>query len=99
MTVGQPILQKRYRAILTRGEKQIADDSAQSQGKSGKLAKSDVPNLWERLKAHEAAVLLFAKDPPTAFTNNRAEQDLRMAKVMQMVSGCFRAEDYVHAYY
>jgi exosome complex RNA-binding protein Rrp4 len=28
----------------------------------GKLAKSDAHNLWERLKLHEASVLLFAKD-------------------------------------
>ena len=31
-------------------------------GKSGKLAKSDAHNLWERLDKHEAAVLLFAKE-------------------------------------
>ena len=66
--------------------------------KRGKLAKSDAHNLWERFKVHEASVLLFAKAPQVAFTNNRAEQDLRMTKVKQKVSGCFRAEDYAHAY-
>jgi transposase len=65
---------------------------------SGEIAKSDAHNLWERLKLHEASVLLFAKNPHVAFTNNRAEQDLRMAKVKQKVSGCFRSEIYAQAY-
>ncbi|MDD5319709.1 MAG: IS66 family transposase [Methylococcales bacterium] len=96
--IEQANLQKRYRAILTRGEKELPVIPPKPSGKRGKLAKSDAHNLWERLKTHEAAVLLFAKDPHVAFTNNRAEQDLRMAKVKQKVSGCFRAEDYAHAY-
>ncbi|WP_370691394.1 transposase [Methylicorpusculum sp.] len=54
--------------------------------------------MWKRFKAHEAAILLFAKEPHVAFTNNRAEQDLRITKVKQKVSGCFRAEVYAHAY-
>lgn len=91
-------LQKRYRAILTLGEKELPVIPPKPSGKRGKLAKSDAHNLWERFKAHEASVLLFANDPHVAFTNNRAEQDLRMAKVKQKVSGCFRAEDYAHAY-
>jgi len=91
-------LQKRYRAILTRGEKELPAIPPKPSGKRGKLAKSDAHNLWARFKAHEAAILLFAKEPHVAFTNNRAEQDLRMAKVKQKVSGCFRAEDYAHAY-
>ena len=66
--------------------------------KRGKIAKSDAHNLWERLKEHESAVLLFAKDPYVSFTNNRAERDLRMAKVKQKISGCFRAEIYAKAY-
>ena len=50
------------------------------------MAKSDAHNLWERLKKHETAVLRFAKHPDVAFTNNRAEPDLRMSKVKQKVS-------------
>jgi len=91
-------LQKRYRNILTRGEKELPTIPPKPSGKRGKLAKSDAHNLWERLKKHEQSVLLFAKNPHVAFTNNRAEQDLRMAKVKQKVSGCFRAEIYAHAY-
>ncbi len=91
-------LQKRYRNILTRGEKQLPPIPPKPSGKRGKLAKSDAHNLWERLKKHETAVLLFAKNAHVSFTNNRAEQDLRMAKVKQKVSGCFRANQYAQAY-
>jgi transposase len=54
--------------------------------------------LWERLDKHQNAVLLFAKNPHVAFTNNRAERDLRMTNVKQKVSGCFRTEKYAKAY-
>ncbi len=57
--------------------------------KRGKVAKSDAHNLWERLKKHEKAVLLFARLSHVPFTNNRAERDLRMSKVKQKVSGVF----------
>jgi len=91
-------LQKRYRNIMTRGEKQLPPIPPKPSGKRGKLAKSDAHNLWERLRDNEAAVLLFAKNPHVSFTNNRAEQDLRMAKVKQKISGCFRTQLYAHAY-
>lgn len=91
-------LQKRYRNILTRGEKELPPIPARQKGKRGKIAKSDAHNLWERLKEHEKAVLLFAKESDVPFTNNRAERDLRMSKVKQKVSGCFRTEHYAKAY-
>jgi len=91
-------LQKRYRNILTRGEKELPPIPPKQNGKRGRIAKSDAHNLWERLKRHETAVLLFAKLPHVAFTNNRAERDLRMSKVKQKVSGCFRAQAFAQAY-
>lgn len=91
-------LQKRYRNILTRGFRELPEVPPRPAGRRGKLAKSDAHNLWERLKKHEAAVLLFAKKGHVPFTNNRAERDLRMAKVKQKVSGCFRQKQYAEAY-
>ena len=91
-------LQKRYRNILTRGEKELPVIPPRPSGKRGKIAKSDAHNLHERLRLHEAAVLSFAKASHIAFTNNRAERDLRMAKVKQKVSGCFRSVEFAQAY-
>lgn len=91
-------LQKRYRNILTRGGKELPNIPPKPKGQRGKMAKSDAHNLWERFKKHETAVLLFAKESYVPFTNNRAERDLRMAKVKQKISGCFRRERYAHAY-
>ncbi len=91
-------LQKRYRNLLTRGEKELPPVPVRQKGKRGRIAKSDAQNLWERLKKHEEAVLLFAKKAHVSFTNNRAERDLRMSKVKQKISGCFRKEQYAKAY-
>lgn len=91
-------LQKRYRNILTRGENEMPLIPTKSNGKRGRIAKSDAHNLWERFKKHESAVLLFARNADVSFTNNRAERDLRMSKVKMKVSGCFRTEIYAKAY-
>ena len=91
-------LQKHYRALLTRGAQELPPIPARHNGQRGRVAKSDAHNLWERLKEHEGAVLLFARDANVPFTNNRAERDLRMSKVKQKVSGCFRKVEYAEAY-
>ena len=91
-------LQKRYRNILTRGAKELPPIPPRQNGKRGRIAKSDAHNLWERLQKHETSVLLFARLSHVPFTNNRAERDLRMSKVKQKVSGCFRTNKYAAAY-
>lgn len=91
-------LQKNYRNIITRGGYELPLIPPKPKNKRGKMAKSDAHNLWERLRDHEEAVLLFAKIAEVPFTNNRAERDLRMSKVKQKVSGCFRTEKYAKAF-
>ena len=47
-------------------------------------------NLCLRLQKLAECVLLFLHDLTVPFSNNEAERDLRMTKVRQKVSGCFR---------
>lgn len=91
-------LQRIYQKIIAMGEKELPLILTKTTKKRGRIAKSDAHNLFERFKKHEDAVLLFAKKSYVSFTNNRAERDLRMTKVKQKVSGCFRTEKYAKAY-
>jgi transposase len=59
-------------------------------GSRGRLKQSKAANLLRRLREHRQDVWRFMRDEGVPFTNNLAEQALRMAKVKQKISGCFR---------
>ena len=80
-----------YRTILKDGEKE-SPAPIRVKGKRGRPKKTKSRNLLERLQNYEDDVLRFMADSEVPFTNNQGENDLRMAKVQQKISGCFRSE-------
>ena len=59
-------------------------------GKRGRPKQSKATNLVGRLRDYSDDVWRFMTQPNVPFTNNLAEQTVRMPKVGQKVSGCFR---------
>ena len=83
---------QRYREILEKGELESPPPKP-IVGKRGRVKKTPSRNLLERLQAYENDVLRFAVHESVPFTNNQGENDIRMTKVHQKISGCFRSEN------
>ncbi len=79
-----------YRDLIASGYEQnptLADNA----GKQIKRTKAQ--NLLLRLDKREREATLFAHDFAVPFSNNLCESDLRMVKLQQKISGCFRTMD------
>jgi len=81
---------KRYDEILKAGWDLNPIIPKDNPAKRGRPKHSKAQNLLERLQTHRDSVLAFLFDPTVPFSNNQAEQDIRMLKVQQKISGCFR---------
>lgn len=94
----QAWFEAQWSALLERGEafNPQAQRTGTSQdaglGSRGRIKQSKAANLLRRLREHRQEVWRFITDVDVPFTNNLAEQALRMAKVKQKISGCFRTE-------
>jgi transposase len=79
----------RYADLVAEGLR--LNPPAPTTGKVGRPKRSPAGNLALRLATHQAETLAFMTDLRVPFDNNQAERDLRMMKVRQKISGCFRS--------
>jgi transposase len=81
-----------YRKLIKKGEIECPEPTRPNKkGKRGRIKKSKSRNLLERLRDFQDDVLRFMENEQVAFSNNLGENDIRMTKVQQKISGCFRS--------
>lgn len=79
-----------YRTVIAAG---YEEHPGLAENAKVKIKRSDAQNLLLRLDEKQAEVLRFATDFRAPFTNNLAENDIRMVKLQQKISGCWRTDE------
>jgi len=79
----------RYDQIIAKG-RATNPPPARRPGHRGRIKQPPAANLLERLDARRGAVCRFLVDLRVPFSNNQAERDIRMVKLAQKISGCWR---------
>ena len=82
-------LRRQYKSILAQGERDNPP-GVRTHRRRGRIKQSPAFNLLLRLRQHADDVLRFLTDSRVPFDNNQAERDIRMPKLKQKTSGCFR---------
>ncbi len=81
---------KQFHEILSEGWEANPLPEKPKKKKRGRQAKTKSQNLLTRFDDFEDSILAFLHDINVPFSNNLAEQDIRMIKVKLKISGCFR---------
>jgi transposase len=89
--VSKQDFERRYRELVQTGLAANPPPPKRS-GQRGAPKKSEALNLLIRLQQYSDLILRFMHDFDVPFDNNQAESDLRMMKLRQKISGCFRTE-------
>ena len=86
----------RYRQLIAAGY--ARNPEPQRTGKRGRPRQGPTRSLLLRLDQHQDDVLRFASDFDVSFDNNLAERDIRMIKLQQKISGCWRSREGAEAF-
>ena len=83
---------RRYSHLLRAGRNERPVLPVDKNRKRGKKKQHNVKNLHDRRVNHKKEVLAFLYDFSLPLDNNLAQRDVRMVKVKQKISGCFRSD-------
>ena len=87
---------QRYRQIIAAGYARNPEPART--GKRGRPRQGKARSLLLRLDRYQDDVLRFAHDFAVPFDNNQAERDVRMVKLQQKISGCWRSREGAEAF-